>query len=144
MSAKSLQSCLTLCDPVDQSTPGFSVHGILQGRILDWVAIPSSRGSFQPRDQTQVSALQVDSLLSQTPGKPSFFIWTGIKKKGELHLVTDIKLCLIIAKWTPISLILSSMTTSVPGFSWYIKVNRILPTFGITILNFKTSSRNEY
>ena len=52
------------------------------------------------------------------------------KKKSELHLVTDIKLCLIMAKWTPISLILSSMTTSVPGFSWYIKVNKILPTFG--------------
>ena len=41
------QSCLTLCDPVDCSLLGFSVHGILQARILAWVAIPSSRGSSQ-------------------------------------------------------------------------------------------------
>ena len=43
---KSLQLCPTLCDPMDQSLPGFSVHGILQARILVWVAIPSSRGIF--------------------------------------------------------------------------------------------------
>ena len=49
MCAKSLQSCLTLCDPMDYSPAGSSVHGILQARILEWVAMPSSRGSFQPR-----------------------------------------------------------------------------------------------
>ena len=49
------QSCLTLCSPVDCSPPGFSVHGILQARILEWFAMPSSRGSSQPRDQTWVS-----------------------------------------------------------------------------------------
>ena len=48
-------SCLTLCDPVDCSPPGSSVHGVLQARILEWVAIPFSRGSSQPRDQTLVS-----------------------------------------------------------------------------------------
>ena len=52
---KSLQSCLTLCDPVDCSPPGSSIHGILQARILEWVAMPSPRGSSQPRDQTHVS-----------------------------------------------------------------------------------------
>ena len=50
MHAKSLQSCLTLCDLMDYSLPGSSVHGILQARILKWVAMPSSRGSSQPRD----------------------------------------------------------------------------------------------
>ena len=40
----------TLCDPLDYSPPGFSVHGILQARILEWVAMPSSRGSFPPKD----------------------------------------------------------------------------------------------
>ena len=49
------QSCLTLCDPMYCSPPGFSVHGILQARILEWVAMPSSWVSSQPRDQTQVS-----------------------------------------------------------------------------------------
>ena len=48
------QSCLTLCDPMDCSPPGSSVHEILQARILEWVAMPSSRGSSQPRDRTQV------------------------------------------------------------------------------------------
>ena len=43
-------SCPTLCDPMDCSPPGFSVHGILQARILEWIAIPFSRGTSQPRD----------------------------------------------------------------------------------------------
>ena len=47
---KVAQSCLTLCDPMD-----YTVHGILQARILEWVAFSYSRGSSQPRDQTQVS-----------------------------------------------------------------------------------------
>ena len=45
-----VQSCLTLCDPMDCSLPGFSIHGILQSRILEWVAISFSRRSSQPRD----------------------------------------------------------------------------------------------
>ena len=51
------QSCLTLCDPVDCSPPGSSIHGILQARILEWVAISSSRESSWPRDQSQVSCI---------------------------------------------------------------------------------------
>ena len=43
--AKSLQSCPTLSDPIDGSPPGSAVHGILQARIVEWVAMPSSRGS---------------------------------------------------------------------------------------------------
>ena len=58
------QSCLTLCDPKDCSPPGFSLHGISQARILEWVAVPSSRGSFRPRDRTGLPALQADSLPS--------------------------------------------------------------------------------
>ena len=46
--AKSLQLCPTLCDMTDRSPPGSSVHGILQAKILEWVAMPSSRGSSQP------------------------------------------------------------------------------------------------
>ena len=49
------QSCLTLCDPRDCNPPGSSVCGILQARILEWIAVPSSRGCAQPRDRTQVS-----------------------------------------------------------------------------------------
>ena len=49
------QSCLTLCDPMDCSLPGSSVHGISHARILEWVANSFSRGSSQHSDQTQVS-----------------------------------------------------------------------------------------
>ena len=51
------QSCLTLCDPVHYSSPDSFVHGILQARILEWVAIPFSRGSFWPRDRTPISCI---------------------------------------------------------------------------------------
>ena len=55
MHAKSLQSCPTLCNPTGRSPPGSSVHGILQARTLEQVAVHSSRGSSQPRDRTCVS-----------------------------------------------------------------------------------------
>ena len=51
------QSCPTLRNPRDCSPPGSSVHGIFQARTLKWVAIPFSKGSLQPRDQTQVSCI---------------------------------------------------------------------------------------
>ena len=50
-----LQSCPTLCVSTDCSPPGSSVHGILQARMLEWVAVPSSRGSSRPRERTHVS-----------------------------------------------------------------------------------------
>ena len=55
MCVKSLQSCLTLCDTMNCSPPGSPVHGILQARMLEWVAMPSSRGSSQSRDPNYVS-----------------------------------------------------------------------------------------
>ena len=51
------QSCLTLCDPVDLSLPGSSVHGVPQARTLEWTAISFSRGSVQHRDQTHMSCV---------------------------------------------------------------------------------------
>ena len=65
------ESCQTLCNPMDYSLPGSSVHGIFQARILAWVAISFSRGSSQPRDQIQSSASRADALPSETPGKPN-------------------------------------------------------------------------
>ena len=51
------QSCLTICDPMDGSPPGSSVHRILQARILGWVAISYSKGSFPPRDQNSITCV---------------------------------------------------------------------------------------
>ena len=53
--AELLQSCPTLCDPMDYSLPGSSIHGIFQARILEWIAIVFSGGSSRPRDRTRGS-----------------------------------------------------------------------------------------
>ena len=66
--------CPTLCDPIDCSLPGSSIPGILQTRILEWIAIPFSRGSSQPRDWTPVSYISCIGQLGSLPlaplGKP--------------------------------------------------------------------------
>ena len=72
-----VQLCPTLWDPMDCSPPGSSVHEILQARVLEWVAISYSRGSSQPRDQTQVSCIA---------GR-FFTIWATRKPEGEYWLV---------------------------------------------------------
>ena len=63
--SKVAQSCLTLCNSMDYSLPGSSIHGILQARILEWVAISFSRGSSRPRDQPRVSHIVADALPSE-------------------------------------------------------------------------------
>ena len=61
------QSCLTLCNLMDCSPPGSSVHGILQGRTLEWVAIPFSRDLSDPGIESRSPVLQKDSLRSELP-----------------------------------------------------------------------------
>ena len=73
---KVTQSCLTLCDPKD-----YTVHGILQARILEWVAFPFSRGSSQPKDQTQVSHIAGRFLTNWATREPKN---TGV---GSLSLL---------------------------------------------------------
>ena len=101
------QSCPTLCNPMDCSPPGSSVHGILQARILEWVAISSSRGSFWPRKNPHVLCLlhwQVDSLPRCHMGSPentlnlhNIVCQIYLKKKKKLshairtHLYTTLK-----------------------------------------------------
>ena len=65
----SAQWCLTLCNPTDCSPPGSSDHGIFQARIIEWVAISSSRGSSRPRDQTYISRLVGRLFTPVPPGK---------------------------------------------------------------------------
>ena len=82
-------SPVRLCNPMDCSPPGSSVRGILQARILEWVAILFSRGSSRPRDQTCISLCflhwQVDSLLLVPPGKP----------RGSTFLKIFFKTCIL-------------------------------------------------
>ena len=73
-------SRVQLCGPVDCSPPGSFVPGTLQARMLEWAAIPFSRGSSQPRGWTHISckssALQADSLLCEGPGSPTVVFTT--------------------------------------------------------------------
>ena len=67
------QLCLTLCNLTDCSPSGSSVHGISQTRILEWIAISSSRGSSRPRDQTRTSCISCIGgrfITTEAPGKP--------------------------------------------------------------------------
>ena len=63
------QSCPTLCDPVDCSLPGFSVHGFLQARILEWSPFPSPADLPDPGIKPESPALEADALTSEPPGK---------------------------------------------------------------------------
>ena len=103
-----IQSCLTLCDPTDCSLPGSSVHGILKARILEWVAIPSSRGSSQPRDRTQVSCI-ADSVLSEPLRKPCKAIVIIKKKK--------IAGTSLVAQWLRLLALNTGGLGSIPGCS---------------------------
>ena len=88
------QSCPTLCDPMDCSLPGTSIHGIIQARILEWVAISFSRGSSWPRDWTCIEGLhfniwatreapvQNESFLKKRNWRPTFQ-GTGL---GSIHM----------------------------------------------------------
>ena len=72
------QSCLTLCDPMDCSSPGYSVHGILQARILEWVDFTPPRDLPYPGIEPRSPALQAGSLHCEPPG--------GISQKRTLKL----------------------------------------------------------
>ena len=78
------QLCLTLCDPMDCSLPGSSVHGIFQARVLEWGAISFSRGLHNPGSEPRSPALQADALQSEPPGKPFLCIVSCYQPTGTV------------------------------------------------------------
>ena len=103
------------CDPVDCSLPGSSVHGILQARILEWVAISFSRGSSRPGDQTQVSCIAGGFFSSWAIREAlTFSINNSIKFKNVyVHIVLK-QCCFWVAKSS--STLCDPMDCSMPGF----------------------------
>ena len=112
-----LQSCPTLYNPMDCSPPGSSVHGILQARILEWVDMPSSRGSSWPRDQTRVSCIAGKFFTTELPGKPMYmcmcvclyiYVYVYIMEYFSYCCCLVLKSCLTLC---------NTMGCSLPGIS---------------------------
>ena len=89
------QACPTLCSPVDCSLPGSSVHGILQAKILEWVAIPFSRGPSWPRNWTWVSCIAGRFFIPESPEKPKEMLALGylILLKHTMKLQWWVSIC---------------------------------------------------
>ena len=83
------QLCPTLCDPMNCSPPGFSVHGILQARILEWIAIPFSRGSSRARDRTLVSCTAAIFFTVWDTGKSHYNLITSFKTPSSYTGITS-------------------------------------------------------
>ena len=81
-----LQSCLTLCDPMECSLPDPSVHGILQARILEWAAMPSSRDLPDPGMEPASPTLAGGFFTTEPPGKPSAMLKTKIFIKQNIFI----------------------------------------------------------
>ena len=128
MCAKSLQSCVTFRDPVDCSLPGSSFHGILQTRIPEWVAMPSSRGSSPPVYQTHVPCVSWIGrwvLLPQAPsGKPhsaSLFIYLFIIINSSNSNINNGSHLLITPLWQAVYISLEKeMATHSSILAWKI------------------------
>ena len=98
-----IQSCLTLCDPMDCRPPGSTVHGTLQARILEWVASHSLlQVIFLTREECRYPALQADSLPHEPPGKPcqgASRKWSEKPKKRGCSQVVSTILVNWISMW---------------------------------------------
>ena len=133
--AKSLQSYLTLSNPVDNGPPGSSVHGILQARILERVPMPSSRESSQPRDQTLVSDVSCASrqiLYHQHHLKsPSMYIHYSEKGPEVLEQANCSQLLFFLLLISPFWLILHP--TSIMSF---LCINPIMACYTNVMLSY--------
>ena len=133
MPAKSLQSYPSLCDIIDHSPPGSSVHGILWARILEWVAMPSFRGSSWPRDRTCISLCLLHWQVGSLPLAPS-----GKAVEWEQHGFITFQLCSF--EW--IDLILWALILSQNGvhlqalLTWLVELKCVQPQArGMRLLN---------
>ena len=132
--------CLTLCDPMDCSPPGSSVHGIHQVTLLEWVAIPLSRGSSWPRDQTQVFCITVWAIYT-----PSFLlshkkfctVSKNVEKQACQCILQHFKNCFLINLIISV-LLRTYVLSSFYWKQWIMSGNSLWPHF--SVLNGSGSS----
>ena len=94
MKVKVAQLCPTLWDPMD-----YTIHGILQARILEWVAFPFSRGCSQPRDRPRFPTLQVDSLPTEPQGKLKNAGVGSLSLFQQIFLTEELNQGLLHCRW---------------------------------------------
>ena len=94
LKVKVIQSCLTLWDPMD-----YTIYGILQARMLEWVAFPFCRGSSQPRDRTQVSCIAGRFFTSWATREAPFIEGIDAKTEAPILCLPDTKNSLIGKDW---------------------------------------------
>ena len=139
-----LQSCLVLCDPMDCSPSDSSVHGILQARILEWVAMPSSRGSFPSRDRTHVSHISYvgrQVLYHQCHLGSLFYIQQCLYVNPNLPIYPSPPCCCLVTKSCPT--VSNPMDCSPPGSSVHrISQARILEWDAISSSTGPSQSRD--
>ena len=92
-----VQLCLTLCRPMDCSPPSSSVHGSLQAKILEWVAISSCRGSSWPRDWTCVSYIAGGFLTTEPHGKPWLCPQIMFLSQASFTQISNRKISMVVA-----------------------------------------------
>ena len=117
------QSCPTLCDPMDYSPPGSFVHGILQARILEWVAILFSRGSSQPRDWTWVSCIwgRCFTIWATRIVLPIYspVVFWECGKSGETYkayfFIVILGFCSLLFIGSVMSILCDAINCSIPG-----------------------------
>jgi len=136
MSAQSLQSCPTLCNPKDYSPPDSSNHGILWARIMEWVVVPSSRETSWTRNWTQVSCTEGGFFTTEWQGKPqivwcyviilimAFWVWMNFYMEHESSNNTVFKSLMNLEKSADLKK--KIMLTTFPSFP--VKENALLPT----------------
>ena len=121
MCTKSFQLCPTLCNPVDYSRPGSSVHGILQARILEWVAMPSSRGSSRPKNQSCLSYISYIGRGScatwESPKRPRAILKTKMFNKkwigeSQLDIYEEHFISLLASRWLSDILLIFTLALS--------------------------------
>ena len=123
----SFKSCPALCDLIVCSPPGSSVHGILKARMLEWVAISFSRGSFRPRDGTHVSFMAVGFSTTESLGKPvhmctciMYFYATGVYL--NISIRTEIYMQFYEYIFSSFSLVGRKVTCLVQKASWTVHI----------------------
>ena len=130
MHAQSLQSCPTLCDPMDHSPPGSSVYGILQAKILDWVARPSSKGCLL---QSTIKLTPVSSF------PPIFGVFLLTVPPWCLHtsqpLSSTTSCSLSLLKSVRLLVLFVSKDESVSPLTWFLSLTKMYSSWGYGIAN---------